>query len=58
MAHLAFTAARSPACYEGKEERAVHLTKIRDSWHCTVCKNFFYEEDNSPAFGMIPVRRG
>ena len=49
-----------PACYAGKEERAVHLTKMNNSWHCTVCKNFFYEnrEDSSPAFGIIPLRRG
>jgi hypothetical protein len=51
-----------PACYEGKEERAVHLTQHVDGWRCTVCKNVFHEnpEDDAdaPAFGIVPMSRG
>jgi hypothetical protein len=49
-----------PACYEGKEERAVHLTQHADGWRCTVCKNVFHgnPEDDGPAFAVVPMSRG
>jgi hypothetical protein len=37
-----------PACREGQEERAVHLTKNADGWHCTVCRNTFFGYDDDP----------
>jgi len=44
-----------PACYEGKEERPVHLTRrTGEKWYCPVCRNDFAEnpEDTGPAFGV------
>jgi hypothetical protein len=52
------------ACYEGKEERAVHLTNnvlnYSGKWFCPVCRNTFSEdsENNGPAFGIAPMSRG
>jgi hypothetical protein len=48
------------SCFEGKEQRPVHLTRSADGWRCTVCKNEFPDDpdDNVPAFDIVPMGRG
>lgn len=49
-----------PACFEGEEGRAAHLTKDAQGWmHCVICKNTFYDDGagNGPAFAIIPMSR-
>jgi hypothetical protein len=48
------------ACFEGKEERPVHLTKnYSGKWFCPVCKNAFSDnpEEDGPGFGIAPMSR-
>jgi len=43
-----------PACYQGKEQRAVRLSKNADGWDCCICKYTLFTADNdpdTPAFG-------
>lgn len=51
-----------PACFEGPEERPVHVTpnvtSTLENWRCPVCKNVFGEQDNGPAFGIASMNRG
>jgi hypothetical protein len=51
-----------PACYEGKEERAVHLRELSPfvgCRSCPVCGNEFTDpSDGGPAFGVASMSRG